>query len=92
MRKKIILFLLANILFTYLLDVSLGWLFYWICGGDPTYLIPLPTLLLLFYIVEVVIIRFALERFRMYSVSLMIVGSLEAAMLYIAFLAMFHQL
>jgi hypothetical protein len=90
MKKKVIIFLIANILMTYLLLVGLGWLAFAICGGNPTFLIPLPVLLLVFFILDLVMIRMILTYFKIFSFNTFLIGASEVALLYILVLFAYH--
>jgi len=87
MRKKIVIFSIANILITYLLLVGFGWCAYAICRGDPTFLIPLPGLLGIFLILDLLVIRLILKYFKIFSYSTFLIGVGEVVLMYMLILA-----
>ena len=82
MSKKITIFAIANIFLTYLLLVAFGWCAYAICGGNPTFLIPLPILLGVFFILDLLIIWPILKYFKMLNMRTLLIGASEILILY----------
>jgi hypothetical protein len=90
MKKKIAIFLIVNVLLTYVLLVCLGWIAYFICGGNPTYFVPLPALFLIFLIIQALINRGLLKKFKIYTLNLFLVSIVEAGIIYALLFRMYH--
>jgi len=83
MKRKEILCYLANIPLAYLSIVLFGWLSYFIVGGNPTHLIPFPTLLAFFYLLYAGISAGILKALKMTRFETYFLILLESAIVYI---------
>lgn len=83
MNKKTIIFLIFNLPLTYILIVAMGWLSYFIMRGDPTFLIPLPYLLMIFFAVDALVISAILKRLKIRTFNISLIAMLEAAAVYL---------
>jgi hypothetical protein len=90
MRKKTILYLIANIPFTYLLFIIFGWASYFLTGGNPTFFIPFKTLLLIFFILTVLIAIGFINLLKIFSTSTLLITILEISVMYMVFLTLLH--
>jgi len=83
MRKKVIIAFIIYPPLTYLIFIGLGWLFFGMFGGDPTYIIPLPWLIFIFYILNGLILLLPLKLLKLYTPNNYIAFLFEAALVYI---------
>lgn len=85
MRKKSIIYLIVNIPLTYLLFISFGWLTYFIIGGNPTFIIPFKSLLLIFFTLTILIAIGFIKLLKIYSIDTLLIAILEIVSMYILF-------
>jgi hypothetical protein len=83
-EQKGIIFLIAQLPLTYVLFTLLGWISYFLCGGnDPTYLIPFPLLFTIFLIATIWFSRLILKYMNILNPMTFLISILEIVAVYI---------
>ena len=90
MRKKTIIYLLVNIPFTYLLFISFGWAAYFIVGGNPTFIVPFKTLLIIFSTLTIMIAIGFITLLKIYSFNTVLIAIVEIVAIYLLFWDLLH--
>ena len=90
MKRKKIACYLVNIPLTYLSIVLFGWFSYFIIGGNPTFIFPFTTLLIIFYFLYAAISAGILQALKIYSIETYMWIFLESAIIYIIIWSLAH--
>jgi len=85
MNKKQIIFLVVNVLLSYIIFCVLGWFLYIICHGNPTFVFPFRFLVISFFVINIFIVRGLLILVKLYSNYTFIAVIIEVAIIYLAF-------
>jgi hypothetical protein len=68
----------------------MGWLTFFFVGGNPTFFIPLPALLFIYFTIYVVGVNFILKYTKTYNSKMVLVTFFESAAIYILLGCLLH--
>ncbi len=83
MQWKLIVSLILNIPVSYLFFISFGWGMYFLCGGNPTYLIPFTPLTFIFYTANALLLIPILKLLKLFTINTYMGFLFETAIVYI---------